>query len=504
MQKCLNNGAFAANLSMNNKIVITAVGVFGSALMWLVSFKIVAILLGPSGVAIYSLFRQIIQATGVASTLGGGNSIVQGLSERSDPQYRKKFRATITRIVCCISLCIAGLVVVFASSVAQYMLSSQTEAAVTSIQILSIGIFLNASAMYLMSVLNGYQSLKLLALVQVVGPFCIVVMLLLLPFVPQVETSIAFASLFVIGSLFSVTFALIANKKIINDSKALNYGFLTKKETVSFIKFSAATLFAALSSSGALLFVRAQIIGSQGAHQAGLFDASWTLTFNYITIFLTACSIFYLPRLSQAKTEKQQMYYLLSTTYIVLACVMIITCGIVIFKSQFLHLLYSEEFYSAQKSLHILAGAVLIRSISWVLSMLMMATKDSVMLLVSELFFNALLILFTYIATHYFSSIDMVAWGLFFANLIYFLWVLYFVKQKNTLFEARRLIVLLSLGVFSIIALFLVEQSEDAQTVSNMPLMQNVVFFCIALLISGSSWRAFKNIHAQTRVSNLL
>lgn len=481
---------------MNNKIIITGVGIFGSAVLWLLSFKIVAVLFGPAGVAIYSQLRQIIQATGTAATFGGGGSIVQGFSENSDVGYRLKFKATITIIVFFIALLATVGVAVFAPFIARSMLSSESNESVMSIQLLSVGVLLNAGAMCLMAMLNGYQALKSLAAVQVSTPFFIVFGLAFTPFVPNVNSSVVLAGLFVAGSALGFLSALIASNKIKNNAHQIKRAFLSQKEVFGFVRFSGAALIAALASSLTMLFVRAQVISAYGLDQAGLFDASWTLTFNYITLFLTACSILYLPRLSQAKDKIQQISCLQSTSYIVIACVTLITYLIVIFKSQFLYLLYSSEFSSAEKSLHILAAAVLIRSVSWVLSVLMVATKDSVALLLSELFFNFLLIVFTYFATFNDSAIDSVAWGLLVANFIYFMWMLYYVKQKNELFHATTVLTLLLAGLFFSMILFWMQQ-----TATEHLLIQNIAFFCCALAIAFSAWRAFRKLRTKTQLS---
>ena len=489
---------------MNNKIIATGAGILGSAVLWLLSFKIVAMLFGPSGVAIYSQLRQIIQATGTAATFGGGSSIVQGLSEHSDAHYRQKFRATITIIVFTIASLITVGIVVFAPFIAKHMLSSDKKESIASIQLLSIGVFFNAGAMYLMAVLNGYQSLKSLAVVQITPPLLVVASLLFVPLSPNIDASIMLASLFVIGSAFGFASAFIASKKAANGPVTRGYNFLSKEEVLGFVRFSAATLVAALASSLTMLFVRAQVISVYGLHQAGLFDASWTLTFNYITLFLTACSILYLPRLSQAKDKNQQMYYLQSTAYIVIACVTLIVYLIIIFKSQFLYLLYSPEFNSAEKSLHILAAAILIRSVSWVMSMLMVATKDSVTLLLSELFFNFLLIALTYLATSNYSAIDAVAWGLFWANLIYLMWMFYYVKQKNESFKSKAILILLFAGVFFIIALFLIQQTSNGYMLRDYLWEQNITFFCLALTIAFISSRALQKLRSKTQLSRPL
>lgn len=479
---------------MNIKIITTATGIIGSALMWLISFKIVALLFGPSGVAIYSQFRQIMQTTGTAATFGGGSTIVQGLSERVDIQQRQSFRASINVIVFCLSTVIAFVTFILSRYIAVNLLTINTENAVNAIQLLSIGIFFNAGTMYNISILNGYQFLKPLAIAQIVLPAMIVLVLASLPHISSDNFLITLTYIFSGCTFFSFIISYSIIKKLIINQKN-NQQFLSKTEMFEFIKFSSATLIAALSSSITMLLIRAQIISTYGTHQAGLFDASWTLTFNYVTLFLTACSILYLPRLSQAKSQQEQKYYLQSTTYIVIACVTLITYIIVIFKVQLLHIFYTKEFYAAEKSLHILASAILVRSVSWVLSMLLVATKDSITIVKSELFFNGLLISFTLICTYNNTVSDAISWGFLIANIIYFLWIIYCTKQKNTLLESKSILILISISVIFILAAYLMEYGN----VDKMPLpsktLLNIILASAALIIIFISHYRFQKIN---------
>jgi O-antigen/teichoic acid export membrane protein len=63
-------------------VLASTAGVFGSAFLWLLSFKAIAFWMGPEGVGLFSQLRQMAQAATVGATFGGTNSVVQGLAER--------------------------------------------------------------------------------------------------------------------------------------------------------------------------------------------------------------------------------------------------------------------------------------------------------------------------------------------------------------------------------------------------------------------------------------
>ncbi|MBV5344623.1 MAG: hypothetical protein JZU63_03320, partial [Rhodoferax sp.] len=62
---------------MKSGILFSTLGVFGSAFLWLLSFKGIAYWMGPEGVGLFSQLRQMAQAATVGATFGGTNSVVQ-------------------------------------------------------------------------------------------------------------------------------------------------------------------------------------------------------------------------------------------------------------------------------------------------------------------------------------------------------------------------------------------------------------------------------------------
>lgn len=434
-------------------ILISTTGVFGSALLWLLSFKIVAYWLGPEGVGLYSQLRQIVQAATIGGTFGGTNPIVQGLSERSDFRDRLRFRATASILISIAGITVSICIMIFAKELSQLLISSGSPNMVDTIRWLSIAVLLSVAAIYVFGVLNGYRAYQYLALAQIVGPFSLVSVLsgayyFRFTFHPEF---LAFLFALCFGMSFIV--ALYGLWRLQRLASKEFCGYLSRPEVLGFIKFALSSLFAALSSTVALLLIRSWVIETRGLAFAGLFDASWVLTFNYTTLFLTACSTIYLPLLTGATLAQTQKTCMLKMAYIVLVSTTAICYLMVLFKGPLIHLLYSPKFDEAGDLLAILVIAVIFRGISWVYGMLIVASKSSRVLIISDVALNVGLVILTRFSLQNFSSLASLGWAFVIANFLYLVFVVEYARFKNTLIRRRYIWPLLTASVLPLLAM---------------------------------------------------
>ncbi len=454
-------------------------GVFVSALMWLASFKVVALWLGPAGVGLYSQLRQIIQAATIAATYGGTNAVVQGISARDDESDRLRFRVMASRLIGGTGAAMALLIVISAPFLTRYFLSSDDEALIASIRWLGVAVLLSVGATYLTAVLNGYRAYGHLAAVQIAGPLGLTMTLAAAYFLRIDYRPEMLVWLFILcfGLSFGVGAWMVAHRP--RTYPALINGLSTVRETGAFLKFALSTLVAALAATVALLLIRSWIIESRGLAFAGLFDAGWTLTFNYTTLFLTACSTIYLPLLTRATEPTHQKACMLKTAYLVLSVGTLVGYGMVMFKTPLIHLLYSREFDAAGDLLVILVVAVILRGVSWVYGTLLVATRSSRTLLLSDLFLNAGLVALVWCCLRYYPTLEVLGWAFVTAHFFYLIFVVEYVRWKNGQMQRRRIWPLVTVA-----ALPLIVNWDQAQ----------VVQLAIGFLVSGIALHSYKTV----------
>lgn len=433
--------------------MVSTAGVFGSAFLWLLGFKAVALWMGPEGVGLFSQLRQMAQAATVGATFGGTNSVVQGLSERGEEAARRQFRATASRLIGAAGLGVVLAILVGATPLTRYFLSSDAPELVATVRWLALAVLLNVAGTYALAVLNGYRSYPHLALAQIAGPASLVVLLgMAWRWTPD---PLLLAASFVACFGITCLAGLWGMSRLQRPARPEGTAQLPAGERHIFLRFAVSNLVAALSTTLALLLIRSWVIEAQGLAFAGLFDAGWTLTFNYTTLFLTACSAIYLPLLTRATTHESQRACMLKTAYLVLAGSVLVCYSMVLLKTPLIHLLYSPEFQSSGQVLVVLVIAVILRSISWVYGTMILATRNSRVLLLSDLALNLALLAGVKFALLNYASLSALAWAFVLPNLLYLVFVIEYAARKNPLMLRRQIWPLLLAAALPLVVLAL-------------------------------------------------
>ncbi len=422
---------------LKNGILVSTAGVFCSAFLWLLSFKAMAYWMGPEGVGLFSQLRQMAQAATIGATFGGTNSVVQGLAEREDEAARRQFRATAACLVGMSGLAVVLAIAAAAPLLAQFFLASNAPALVATVRWIALAVLLNVGGTYVLAVLNGYRSYPYLALAQIAGPAALVMLLAgagwwhLSPD-PQL-LSAAFILCFGVTCLVGA-FGVSRLPKL---AAALRLGALPKAQSRAFVRFALSNLVAALSTTVALLLIRSWVIEAKGLAFAGLFDAGWTLTFNYTTLFLTACSAIYLPRLTAAVRPEDRRACMLKTAYLVLGIGILVCHVMVLLKEPLISLLYSPQFQASGEVLMVLVIAVIFRGVSWVYGALILATRSSRILVISDVALNLMLLASTRYALGSFGSLQALSWAFVLPNFLYLVFVVEYACLHNRLMRRR-------------------------------------------------------------------
>lgn len=475
---------------LRNGVLVSTTGVFGSAFLWLLSFKVVALWMGPEGMGLFSQLRQMVQAATVGATFGGTNSVVQGLSARKEEGERRRFRATAARLVGMSGVGVVLVMVAAVPQLTQFFLSSSEPALAVTVRWIVLAVLLNVGGTYALAVLNGYRSYPYLALAQIAGPAALVMLLGGAWWWGLSRDPQLLAWSFVL--CFGVTCLVggLGVSRLPNLGAGSPTGTLPKAQSRAFIRFALSNLVAALSTTVALLLIRSWVIEANGLTFAGLFDAGWTLTFNYTTLFLTACSAIYLPMLTAANRPEDQNACMLKTAYLVFGAGIPICYAMAIWKEPLINLLYSPQFQASGQVLRVLAIAVVFRGVSWVYGTMILATKNSRVLLISDLVFNLSLLATTRYALNNFTSLEMLSWAFVLPNFLYLVFVVEYARMKNPLMRRRQIWPFLVAGTLPLFYLALLPAGPQ------WAYSESASWLCMAigLTVSGAALFAYKKV----------
>ena len=458
-----------------SEIMASTIGVIGSGFLWLICFKLVASWLGPEGVGLFSQLRQMIQAATIAATFGGSNTIVQGISVLSDESARKQFRSSVANLIGLTGTLIVVGFIATAPWLANFFFASSVLNFVTAIYWMSLAIALSIASTYTLAVHNGYRSYFQLAVAQISGPAILTILLLACWWRGFVFNPTLLAQCFVL--CFGIAFVMGA-RGIARDLPSSNEGsWLVHDENWrAFLRFAGANLLTALSATAAMLLIRSWIIDEHGLAFAGLFDAGWTLTFNYATIFLSACNVIYLPTLTAVVDSKHQKDCVLRMAYLVLATFVLVLYILLIFKEALVSLLYSPQFHPSTAVLNILGIAVLFRAVSWVYGTLLVATRQPLTLLISEVALNVSLLVATRFALDRdLTTLEGLSWSFVLPHFLYLIFSIEYANSKNKLL---RRIDIWPLLLSATLPLLFFEYFQNSTDSSNINLSQYFFAAC--------------------------
>jgi O-antigen/teichoic acid export membrane protein len=215
------------------------------------------------------------------------------------------------------------------------------------------------------------------------------------------------------------------------------------------------------------------------------------LTFNYATIFLSACNAFYLPNLSSTIQPEKQRIYVLKMAYFVLGAFVTIFYTLVLFDQWFINLFYSAQFQPSAQVIQILAIAVIFRAVSWVYGSVILATRQSRKLLISELALNAsLLTSARYLLNNDLATLEALSWAFVVPHFLYLVFSIENARAQNKLLRRMDIWPLLLATTLPLLYVACVSGGLAGPYYALKALI--ISFF--GLLTAGAAWVAYKKM----------
>ncbi len=280
----------------------------GNLLLGAITMKVIAVILGPTGIGLYTLIRQTAEFSRRLGTVGGEAALVQGLASRKGEMQEKYLITTFWIFVLGALSIIVGLLV-FAPWISLFVFDRGDQQTINLIRALSLPAALSVVATYLGGVINGFRAIGLLALLQVLGAAAMA--LLAYPVSRLVEVGYPTAFIVMVSAPLVVDIAL-------GTWSAVRAGWLTPlfRDPRSyldldsfrhFFSLAGAMLIVGLLAEGMGLALRSLVVHYDGLHGAGVFAVAWSLSMTYVMLVLSSFGTYYLPTLSQTEEPSERV-----------------------------------------------------------------------------------------------------------------------------------------------------------------------------------------------------
>jgi O-antigen/teichoic acid export membrane protein len=427
--------------SLLKALLKTGSGSLITILLGIVSTKILAVILGPSGVGLFSLIKQTLQTSTVIGTLGGQTAIVQGSASR-EGEKRTCYLANVLWIFLFGAVLTAFVLIIGSPIIANLIFPNADVSYVRLIQWLAVPVTLSIALVYLQGVLNGFRAIGRLATVSVVNAIAIAIMAYPAAKWVSAGQNEAFVFLLCFGLVAGFVLALIYTYQagwLISILSATKTN-LNRENLHHFFSFAGTTLVTGLAFTGTVLAIRALTVQHGALEAAGIFDAAWTLSMTYVMLILSAFGTYYLPSLSAEKDEKQRDILVNRVLRVAIILMVILVVTVITFKPLVIEVLYSHKFEPALEIIRWMLIGDYFKVTSWCFGMILLANMNMRIFFWKQIILLLFFFSFSYLSLKYFTNMQGIGVGFMVMNilnlafLVYYTLARYHIKLEKSLF----------------------------------------------------------------------
>lgn len=346
----------------------------------LLANKVVAVWLGPNGLALYGQFQSIMTlVNGLASSPGQAGVIRMTASHLEQPEQLALYWAAAFRAVL-VSSCIMSVLGVLSSWwIANNLLLD------SSLMYALICFFLcvpfAAFTTLMMSCANGMSEIKDYVIASLISALCVnfsVIVGVLGDGINGVIWAVGLAQVCVLG--FTIKF--FHQKEWFGV-----HFFLGETDKASIKKISALATMVIVAVLGAPIIqiaIRHLMSDMYGLIVVGYWQAISRIGDMYLMVLTTLLGVYYFPRFSALKNIKELRNEILRFLGVIYPLFLFGYAVVVLFKEFFITLIYSKEFLPAA---HLLVWQMLLdatRVLSWFMGYLVMARGSAVIFVLTE------------------------------------------------------------------------------------------------------------------------
>jgi len=379
-------------ISFNSLSVILKMGV------GIITSKVIAIFVGPIGLALVGNFRNFVGTFEAISTLGFPNGIVKYVAETKEEETElKKYVSTGFIAVFLVSMVLSGLLF-FMSDYWNELVFGSDHAFSFVFKTFSFALPWYALSLILVAIINGLGKFNNVIFITIIGNF--IGLLVSILFIYNYQTSGALLSIIITPSLlFLVSFYYI-NKEL-PLLHFIRFSYFDFKIIKNLTHYFIMAIVSGIFSSVVFLAIRKNIIATIGIKEAGYWEAITRISSNYLLFVSTILTLYFLPKLVIAKNniETKKVFW----SYYKSIFPFFIIGVIILYYSRFLivKILFTDEFLPVTTIFFWQLFGDLLKMASWILAYQFFAKKMTLAFIISDL----LSLVLMYFFSNYFVSL---------------------------------------------------------------------------------------------------
>ena len=381
----------------------TAISTIVKMLTGLVSVKFVAVVVGPSGIALLGQLNNFSSIILIIASAGINNGVVKYLAEYKS--FAEKFRKLLSTalFITLISSAITGIATfILAGYFSKLIFIDENLSYV--FKVFGLTIVFYALNTLLISILNGLKEFRLFVAVNIIGSIVGLIFTLVLVYFWKVRGAlislVTFQSIVFFISLFLVRKSRWL--KIANFNKGIDLKFLKR-----YANYSLMTLVTASTVPVAQLILRSYIIDTISPESAGWWEAMNRISNMYLLVITTSFSVYYLPRLSEITNDGDLRKEVMKGFKLILP--LLLFGFSILYFSRFLVIkfLFTKDFMGMQSLFIWQLVGDFFKITSWLLAYIMVAKAMTKVFIISEVLVSFLYVGIAYLMLNNFGTIGI-------------------------------------------------------------------------------------------------
>ena len=363
--------------------------------------KVVAVLLGPAGMGVVSIFTSTIGLIGQITNFGLGTSAVKNIavaSETNDSNKLAKTTSVFRKLVWITG--IIGFIIALLLSPFLSQIAFGNKKYTTAFVFLSITLLFTQVSTGQNVILQGMRKIQYMAKASALG--AIIGLLISIPFYYYWgEDGIVPAMIFSSISLLIIS-SYYVNKIIIPKVDVERSVFIA--ESKDMIRMGLLISFSSVITLGIAYVVRIYINNVGGLKDVGLFTAGFAIINTYVGMVFSAMASDYYPRLASVTTDNDKAKTIINEQSEI---AILILSPILILFLVFIHwgviLLYSKDFVGVISMVHWSTLGIFFKALSWALAFVFIAKGVSKIYFWNEVLANVYMLILNVLGYFYFG-----------------------------------------------------------------------------------------------------
>lgn len=370
--------------------LVSSGGFMASMLLGAVTVKILSTLLGPAGMGLLALLRQIHQTSVTLGSLGGQNTIAQGIASRRERATLGAYALGLVLALLVAGFLLSGGLLLLTPIAGPLLPQAMADQAPGLLRWLVLPILLGLLLVFVNGVLAAWRDVGGLSIAQLAD--ACVMALLAWPVARLVQRGHP-------GALIGLMSLALCAGLLVGGLRLRFKGYLKEllgswrasprlPPLLEFLTFPLGALAVSGVGTATLLAVRSLLSHRLDLAVGGLFDTAWSLSQMYVWILLSSLTTWYLPTLTGLGEASERGILICRFLRYMVGVMTPAAIGLAILKPLVIRLLFTEEFLPALDLWRWLLIGDYLRATSWVLAMTAFARGDMRVYLTAEIAWN--------------------------------------------------------------------------------------------------------------------